>query len=74
MNRRAFLVRLGVGAAALAVGTVATTGLVPGLPGGVATVSPAGAVDGDLGPELVVNGSFEDGSPGSDPAGWREPN
>lgn len=71
MNRRGFLIRLGVGTAALAVGTVATTGLVPGLPG-VATVSPAGAVDGDTGPELVVNGSFEDGLPGSDPAGWRE--
>jgi hypothetical protein len=62
MNRRDFLLRMGVGAAVVATGAVVAAGLV--------TTAPVGAVNGDLGPELVVNGSFEDGLPGAELPGW----
>ncbi len=64
MNRRAFLVRLGAGAAVAATSAGIVGSVLAGAPVGAAGVS---------GAELVVNGSFEDGVPGATIAGWTVP-
>ena len=62
MNRRTFLWRRAAGAAAVAAGVA----VVPG----VLDSARVGAVNGQDGEELVVNGSFEVSAPGADMAGW----
>lgn len=62
MNRRAFLVRIGAGAIITAAGVAVASDLI--------TSSSVGAEDRNGAGELVVNGSFEDGSPGAEIVGW----
>lgn len=76
MNRRAFLARLGIGGAAVAAGVAAASagasvaGALSGRAADVASAAPTQVDPGNGGVELVVNGSFEDSAPGSDPASW----
>ena len=78
MNRRAFLLRLGVGSAAVATGVAVASGgasvagAVAGLAGDAASATPTQADPGNGGVELVVNGSFEDSAPGTDPSSWQQ--
>jgi hypothetical protein len=78
VNRRAFLLRLGVGGAAVATGVAAASGgvSVAGAAAGRAadgrSAAPTQADPGNDGVELVINGSFEDSAPGTDPASWQQ--
>jgi hypothetical protein len=62
VNRRKFLVVVGAGAFVTAAGVAIGTELM--------TSVSVGAEDRDGAGELVVNGSFEDGSPGAEIFGW----
>jgi len=77
VNRRAFLLRLGAGGAAVATGVAAASGgasAAGALAGRAADVGSAAPtqLDAGVGGELVVNGSFEDSAPGTDPVSWQQ--